>query len=109
MVGLMCLVKPQYALFVLWGALRREWRFAAAGAAVIGLGLSASLALYGWSDHVDYLRVIGFLSERGETYYPNESVNGLMNRLMGVAEPDLYNVLRFGPFPPTMPWSTGLP
>ena len=32
--------------------------------------------------HVDYLRVLTFISERGETFYANQSFNGLLNRLL---------------------------
>ena len=34
--------------------------------------------------------MLSFLAEHGEAYYPNQSVNGLLNRLMGIAEPEQY-------------------
>jgi len=106
LIGIICLIKPHYGLFLLWAGLRREWRFVAACAAAIGAGLAASIAVFGWANHIDYLRVLSFLSERGESYYPNQSVNGLLNRLMSIAEPNLYNnvVWREGHFPPFTPW-----
>ena len=106
LVGLICLIKPHYSLIVLWGLLRREWRFSAVSAATIGAGLAASLAVFGWANHVDYLRVLAFLSERGEAYFPNQSVNGLLNRLMGIARPEQYKSLEFlaGQFPPFNLW-----
>jgi hypothetical protein len=63
------------------------------------------VATYGWANHVDYLKVVSFLSEHGETYYPNQSVNGLLNRIMGIAEPSQYRNLDFlaGQFPPLNP------
>ena len=34
--------------------------------------------------HIDYLRVLSYMAERGEAYFPNQSVNGLLNRLMSI-------------------------
>lgn len=104
-VGLICLIKPHYGLLLLWAALRGEWRFIAACSVALAAGLAGSLAAFGWENHIDYLKVLSFLSERGESYYPNQSVNGLLNRLMGVAQPEVYNnvVWRNGYFPPFTP------
>jgi hypothetical protein len=81
-LGLMCLVKPTYALLFLWGALRREWRFVAAGAVVIGVGLAVSLWRYGVHDHLEYLRVLSYIARRGEAFYANQSINGVLNRAL---------------------------
>src|SRR5262245_1329946 len=109
LIGLICLIKPHYAVFLLWAAFRREWRFVLACAATGAIGLAASVAAYGVADHVDYLRALSFMSQHGEAYYPNQSVNGLLNRLAGLAEPQLYNNLEFqiGGFPPFNPWVYG--
>jgi len=106
LIGLVCLFKPHYGLFLFWAGLRREWRFVVACAAAIGAGVAASVAVFGWANHVDYLRVLSFLSERGESYYPNQSVNGLLNRLMSIADPTAYNnvVWREAHFPPFTRW-----
>ena len=50
--------------------------------------------------------MLSHLAERGETYYPNHSVNGLLNRLMSVVEPELYRNLDWGDgaFPPFNRW-----
>jgi alpha-1,2-mannosyltransferase len=104
LTGLVCLIKPQYGLLLLWAAVRREWRFAVAGTAILGLGLVTSIAVFGWADHVDYLRVVAYISRHGEAYYPNQSMNGLLNRLLHVGQPRLD--LRFDDhaFPPYDPW-----
>jgi len=106
LIGLMCLVKPHYGLFVLWAALRREWRFTFACVAAGTAGLAASLATFGWTDNVDYLQVFWFLSQHGEVYYPNQSFNGLLNRVMTLIDPDNYDSLGFDDngFPPFNPW-----
>ena len=109
LIGLICLIKPHYGVFLLWAAFRREWRFVVACVVTGAIGLAASVAAFGVADHVDYLRTLSFMSERGEAYYPNQSVNGLLNRLAGIAEPQLYNNLEFqiGGFPPFNPWVYG--
>jgi alpha-1,2-mannosyltransferase len=81
-LGLMCLVKPTYGLLYLWGLLRREARFVASGALVIGAGLALSLWRYGLHDHIEYLQVLAFIARRGESFYANQSVNGLLNRAL---------------------------
>ncbi|MBX9773445.1 MAG: DUF2029 domain-containing protein [Xanthobacteraceae bacterium] len=102
LIGVVCLIKPHYGLFVLWALLRKEWRFAFACVAAGSVGLAASVAAFGFANHLDYLPVLSHLAERGETYYPNHSVNGLLNRLMSVGEPALYRNLDWGDggFPP---------
>jgi hypothetical protein len=106
LTGIVCLIKPHYALFVLWALLRKEWRFASACIATGCAGLIASIVVFGWNNHFDYLPVLSYLAERGETYYPNHSVNGLLNRLMSIADPNLYRNLDWGDgsFPPFNRW-----
>lgn len=82
LLGTACLIKPQYGLFVLWGVLRRRWGFLSAFAITAAAGLLCSVALFGWADHLNYLDVLSFISRRGESYYPNQSVNGLLHRLL---------------------------
>lgn len=102
MIGAATLIKPHYGILLLWGAVRREWGFVAANAAVIALGLGAAVAVYGFANHVDYLRVLSFLSQHGEAYYPNQSVNGVLNRIASLWSPDLYVTMDLpaGKFPP---------
>ncbi len=109
LVGLICLIKPHYGIFLLWAALRREWRFTIACALTGAIGLAASIVVFGFADHVDYLRALSYMSQHGESYYPNQSMNGLLNRLMSVAEPALYGNLEFlvDRFPPFNPWVYG--
>jgi alpha-1,2-mannosyltransferase len=105
LIGLMALVKPQYGAFVLWGLLRREWGFTIALAATGIVGVAGSILAFGFSNHLDYLRVLEFLAERGETFYPNQSVNGLLNRLMVLVDPTSWSSLQFtdNSFPPFSP------
>jgi hypothetical protein len=79
-LGLACLIKPPLAPLALWAVLRREWRLAAGFAATCALGVALSVAVYGVASHLSYARVLSYIAERGEAYYPNQSFNGLLNR-----------------------------
>jgi alpha-1,2-mannosyltransferase len=105
LTGLSCLVKPHFGLLLVWGAVRREWRFAFAGAATCGLGFLVSVASFGWTDNADYFHALAYMARHGEAYYPNQSVNGVLNRLMSVTDPHRYNTLEFRDhaFPPFHP------
>ncbi|ACL56000.1 glycosyltransferase family 87 protein [Methylobacterium nodulans] len=99
-IGLVCLVKPQFSLFLVWALIRRETAFAAGQAASLGLGLAASVALFGLGNHLDYLSVLTYISQRGEIFWDNTSVNGLMNGLMF---PDEVLKFDYSAFPPPTP------
>jgi alpha-1,2-mannosyltransferase len=80
-LAVMCLIKPTYLPLFLWGAVRREWRFVASGAVVMAAGLLLSLWRFGLQEHVEYLRVLSYIGQRGEAFYANQSINGALNRL----------------------------
>ena len=82
LLGLSALIKPQYGLFLVWAVLRRQWGAAAGFLAVFILGNLVSVGIFGWKNNVDYFSVLSYLSMHGESYFPNQSVNGLMNRLL---------------------------
>jgi alpha-1,2-mannosyltransferase len=82
LAALPCLVKPQYALVLLWGVVRREWRFSMAFAVTVLAATLASLLAFGVQDHVSYLWMLSYVSAHGESYAANHSVNGLLQRLL---------------------------
>lgn len=82
MAGLMLLIKPQMGLLLVWAALRAQWRFAGALLAVAGVGAVAAVAMYGVKQNVEYVSFLSYLSRHGEAYYNNQTVNGLVNRLL---------------------------
>lgn len=82
LAGLICIIKPQIGLLLAWGALRKQWRFAAGLSATVSVMLAAGLAAYGLANHLDYPQVLSFMAKHGESYYPNQSLNGLLNRLL---------------------------
>lgn len=82
LLGASTLIKPQMSLFLVWALLRREWRFAIGWAVVVLPGFAAACALYGFSASLHYLDVLSFLGQHGESYYSNQTVNGLLHRLL---------------------------
>jgi alpha-1,2-mannosyltransferase len=82
MIGLAATIKPQLGLFLVWGLLWRQWTFSAG---VLGSALAVglvSLALFGLHNNLEYLRVLSFIGSHGEIYQANQSINGLLNRLV---------------------------
>lgn len=97
-IGLCCLIKPQYGLLLLWGLLRRDWRFSLGLVAVAGGGLTAAIVRYGFSNHLEYFKVLRFIALHGEAYWPNQSVNGLLNRLFDNGDPLHFDRYSFPPY-----------
>jgi hypothetical protein len=85
--------------------LRREHRFWIACAVSFGLLGLGSLLMYGLQNHLDYLQVLSFLSRHGEAYYANQSVNGLMNRLLETQDSLQWSA---NAFPDYNPWVHGV-
>lgn len=83
LVALMAAVKPHYGVIAVWGALRGERRFAAAAVAAGAALLFASVLRFGWQTHLDYVSVAAHVSRLGEAYWPNQTPNGFLHRLLG--------------------------
>ncbi len=96
--GVMSLIKPQYGLLLLWSILRKRWSFASACAVTLAVGGTASLILFGGSNHVEYVDVLAFLARRGESYYANQSVNGLLHRVFFNGDNLRFHGDRFPPY-----------
>ena len=104
-LGFAVWLKPQLGVLLVWAALRRRWRFAAAFAATALAGAVWATARFGFANQVEYLRFLGFLARHGESYHPNQSLNGLLHRLAGIGRPEIPNVdWGDGLFPPAVPW-----
>ncbi len=82
LIGAICLLKPQFGLFLIWGALRGNWPFLLGWGIVVVPASIVSVALFGLANNLDYFSVLQFLSSHGENYFHNQSVNGLLNRLL---------------------------
>jgi alpha-1,2-mannosyltransferase len=76
------MIKPQMGLLALWAAIRRQSGMLAAFVLVLGVGVTATAFWLGLAPFFGYLNVLKYIAQRGETFYPNQSVNGFMNRLV---------------------------
>lgn len=86
-IGLTCWLKPQMALFLLWGLLRRQWSFSISLLSMMLLGLTLSLSFFGSHNTAEYLAVLRYLSRHGDALFTNQSMNGLLHRVMHVGSP----------------------
>ena len=107
-VGLIALMKPQLGVLMLWGALRKQWRFTASAAVTAAIPTAMSLWVFGLPNHFDYFSVLSFIAQRGESYYPNHSINGLLNRWLGNGANTEWNFQGFAPYHPVVYWGTML-
>ncbi len=87
MIAFAALIKPTLILVLLWAMIRKE-KACFVGMIVVFIPAGIlSLAVFGFEEHLDYLRVLSYIGTHGEAFWPNQSVNGLLNRLMGGANP----------------------
>jgi alpha-1,2-mannosyltransferase len=106
--GAIGLMKPQMLPLVLWAVIRGRRVFLAGWLAIVGCGGALSLAMYGWTNHVEYLRVLSFIGQRGEVPVANQSVNGLLNRLVADGVNVEWNGREFAPYHPLVAIGTAI-
>jgi len=101
-LGIISTIKPQMAMFLPWAVLRKDWPL------VKGMGLCAavvmvlSLLRYGIGTHLEYLKVLSVISRLGESYFANQSFNGLLLRALHLG-PNVYFLHdQFGPYHPVV-------
>lgn len=97
LIGLMTAVKPQYGLFFLWALVRRKFGVAAAGLCCLGAVGAVSLAVFGWHNNVEYFQVLHYIAPRGEGFFENQSMNGLLNRLLFNGNNMVWDAKNFAP------------
>ena len=101
-IGACCAIKPQFALLLLWALVWREWIFAT-GVLVVAVPIALlSVAAYGLHNNIAYFDVLSFLSKHGESFYANNSVNGIINRYLGNGSNLRWDVFQFVPFNPVV-------
>lgn len=106
LLGLSTLIKPQMSLFLLWALLRKEWRIAGGWAAVVAVGTAVTAMLYGVKPMLTYLDVLSFIGAHGEGYYSNQTLNGLLNRLLHNGNNVQWLGDAFAPHHPLVYWAT---
>lgn len=102
LMAIAALIKPQYGVVILWSLLRREHRFSLG---FLGVGAPVglvSLAVFGIAEHFGYLSVLSFISRRGEVFWANQSVNGLLNRLLTDVDAMTWDASSFAPYNPVV-------
>ncbi|MDP2247906.1 MAG: glycosyltransferase family 87 protein, partial [Nitrosomonadales bacterium] len=73
---------PQFCLFLFWALIRKHWDFLK-GFILIGvIGFFVTLAIFGLDSFIDYYHVLRSLSQTGESYADNQSINGMMHRML---------------------------
>lgn len=97
LIGLCALIKPTYALILLWGLLRKKKNFVKYFLITTVSATLVSLLVFGIKNSIEYLRVLSFLGKHGESIFTNQSFNGLMHRLLFNGD---NTILRLDAFPP---------
>jgi len=64
-----------------------------------------SVLLFGLKNHVEYLSVLQFLSRHGESYWANQSLNGLLHHVVGHRVED-WQAGDFPPYHPLVYWGS---
>jgi alpha-1,2-mannosyltransferase len=100
LIGLACTIKPQFGLLLLWGLLWRQWAFSGGMLAALLPVTVISLFRYGLGAHLGYLEVLGFLSRHGESFFANNSINGILNGYLSSANNLYWDSLGFTPYNP---------
>jgi hypothetical protein len=99
-------IKPQLGLLLLWALAWRQWPFAT-GFLALGLPIAvASVALYGWGNHIAYFDVLSFISRHGESFYGNQSINGILHRLLQNGPILTFDSNTFAPYHPVVHFGT---
>ena len=101
-LGLTCAFKPQLGIFLLWGVLRRQWRFTGVLGATLAAIAICSIAYFGLRNNLDYLAVLSYLGRHGEALWANQSFNGLMNRLLRNGDAMSWNATVYPPYRPAV-------
>ena len=108
LIGLIVAFKPQLVLLLAWAILRGRRGFLIGCAAIIAGVEALSVYQYGLKNQVDYLPVLSFLSAHGESFYANQSMNGLLARMLHIGNNAEWLEHDFPPFHPLVYWGTVL-
>jgi hypothetical protein len=102
LIAVIALVKPQFVFLLIWSAVRRRWGAFYAGLATLLAGTSASIAVFGWRNNLEYAGVVRAIAHTGEAFLPNQSMNGLLNRLLYNGDPFTFSFNSFAPYHPAV-------
>lgn len=101
-LALVALVKPQLTLVFLWALIRKEKELMIGMIAVFVPAGVLSLYFFGFNEHVNYLETLSLMGKHGEAYWPNQSINGLLHRLLSDVDAMNFPVNSYAPYNPTI-------
>ena len=105
-LALCCVIKPQLGIVLLWGVVRGRWSFVAGFLSVLIPAELISVLRFGLDAHVEYLAVLKSIGSHGEVFWPNQSVNGLVSRLLENGHPFKWESNAFAPYHPVVHGAT---
>jgi alpha-1,2-mannosyltransferase len=106
LIGLIITVKPQLVLLLAWAIIRSRRRFLIGCTATLAFVSGISLLRYGLKNEIDYLSVLSFLSSHGESFYRNQSMNGLLARMLHIGNNTGWQSGEYPPFNPLVFYGT---
>jgi alpha-1,2-mannosyltransferase len=99
-IGLICAIKPQFSLLLIWGLLWRQTAFNAGILTSIVPICVISLLRYGLHNHLEYPDVLAFLTRHGESFFTNNSVNGILNGYLSSENTHFWEANALTPYNP---------
>lgn len=105
-MGITVLIKPQYVLLLFWALIRKKYSAFVSGMICVAVGALASIAVFGWHQNVGYISLLQFLSRHGESYSANQSMNGVLNRLLMNGANLQWSNTEFPPYRPAVYYGT---
>jgi hypothetical protein len=100
LLGIAATIKPQFALFLPWALVRKDWPFARGMVAVGGAIFAISLVRHGLAPYFEYARLLSDISRHGESYFANQSLNGLLLRAFRLGANTYFERNQFAPYHP---------
>jgi alpha-1,2-mannosyltransferase len=101
LVAALAMVKPQYVLLLVWMGLRRKWSALASGLVFAAILFGISIAVFGWQNNLDYIKVLASLSHKAQSHFGNQSMFGTLNRMVFNGENLEYHPFVYSPY---IPW-----
>jgi hypothetical protein len=101
-IALASLVKPQFSLIFFWALIRKEKDIMLGMLAVFIPAGILSLYYFGFDEHLRYIETLSLMGRHGEFYWPNQSVNGLIHRLISDVDPLVFPVSSYAPYHPVI-------
>lgn len=106
LLGLCAIIKPQWLLIFIWAALRKQWNMLFSGVITMLIFVILAIYFYGINNFLDYANTLSYLSEHGESYYNNQSINGFMHRLLQNGIIETFMIKEFPPYHPVVYFTT---